>query len=84
MTVPQPAANWYRTRKHWTRDLAPYVQGGHHGHAACSTESNSVQVWDQDAMNALDEQYFRTKKTVVANLPECKKCYRILAKEATR
>lgn len=81
MTTAEPATNWYRTRKHWSRDLVPDVQGGRTGHGLCTTDSNPVQVWDQEAMSALDRQYFRNKPTVVADLPECKKCTRILARE---
>jgi hypothetical protein len=79
-----PATNWYHTRRHYSRDLTEYhYDGGCKGHALCSTETNPVEVWDQEAMTALDRQYFRNKPTVIADLPECKKCARILAKEAS-
>jgi hypothetical protein len=83
MTAVEPAANWYGTRRHYSRDLAvnEFDHKGRQGHALCSTDSNPVRVWDQDGMDATAERY-HTKPTVVAALPECKKCARILAKEA--
>jgi hypothetical protein len=75
----EPATNWYGTRRHYSTDLAQNSLNhkGRQGHSLCSTENNPVQVWDQDGMDGNAERY-STKSTVVAGLPECKKCVRKL------
>jgi hypothetical protein len=77
-----PATNWYGTRRHHSADLGPNNLGtGRKGHALCSNEGNPVQVWDQDGVDSNVEVY-RTRAVVVADLPECKKCARLLPADA--
>jgi hypothetical protein len=78
----EPATNWYRTRRHWSHDLGPWglrnpSEPGRRGHSLCSTESNPVDVWDQEAIYALDQEHGRSHKAI-DDLPECKKCARLL------
>ena len=75
MVNAEPCTNWYGTRRHYSIDLAPNTldHKGRQGHSLCSSESNPVQVWDQDGMDGNAERY-HTRTTDIAALPECKKC----------
>lgn len=77
---PQPATNWYGTRRHYSTNLLSTPGGGHVGRSLCTTANNPVDVWDQDAMDVVAQQY-RSKRVTIADLPECKKCTRIMARE---
>lgn len=80
MSAPEPATNWYGTRRHYSSDLAPNSFGhkGREGSSLCSSENNPVRVWDQDGIDGNAEHY-RTKSPRIADLPECKRCNRKLA-----
>jgi hypothetical protein len=84
MPDPTPAANWYLTRRHYSTSLAvgeyDKPNTGLRGDALCDPNTD---VRDQDWLDAHSVEYPHLAKRRVADLPECKKCARILARLAT-
>lgn len=77
--APEPATNWYGTRRHLSTDLYrdPYSGNrGRRGLSLCSTEGNPVGVRDQDWLAGMAPSYPHLGRIVIADLPACKKCAR--------
>lgn len=88
MTTAESVTTWSRKLQHYARSeaLAPQRYGakgrGLEGKTLCGESG-----MDQARVDGYDEEFWVTRKKplVVAELPECKRCARILATEgATR
>jgi hypothetical protein len=67
--------NWYLTRRHLAVDLLPWSGGGRYGKSVCSSTGNPVEVFDQEAHDAMDRRNRGTPRDKrITDLPECKKC----------
>jgi hypothetical protein len=79
--APEPCTNWYGTRKHYSTDLTEdrSIAPSRHGRSLCWNQNNPVAVYDQAAMDNVAQTY-QSKRVVVDDLPECKKCAQIVAK----
>jgi hypothetical protein len=75
MTVVYEGANYYMTRKHYTLEFeADNRQTGHFGNALCDSESNPVQIYDQDHCDASRKRWGTNPAPRMADLTLCRKC----------
>jgi hypothetical protein len=91
MTEPtitiEPCTNYSHTRRHYSINLHPARNGkGREGTSLCRVGGSHTGVYDDDAINALMRRWKPDRALiVVADLPECKACLRVVAKlEASR
>ncbi|MER7433160.1 hypothetical protein ABT341_00370 [Pseudonocardia alni] len=76
-TAPQVeyAANWYRTRLHYSINLMETTRG-RRGKALCSSPANTVEVMDQDEHNSWEQYFHKRDAPPICELPLCKRCER--------
>jgi hypothetical protein len=76
MTSVEPCTTWAQRKRHYSTSLAPAQYGaGRQGRTLCQDDGQ-----DEERANHHNTQYSK-RLVAIADLPECKRCARILAKE---